>query len=309
MSLIKPTLQLILKEFNFYDLGGPAIALGVPEICATRSEFEGWIERHVGKAKDVGHDASMQAQSGEGKTRNWVSPKYFFEVLGLTPVTSVDIEGCEYNPDLIHDLNRPLPEAHVGRYRVVIDPGTIEHVFDMKTCLTNVVRALQIGGTVIHQVPVYMYNGGYYSLNPNVLNDFYAQNGFDSLKTYIIMWDRYHPHDRMHRCYEYTEELMGARHALGDADQVRYSPMMVFFAKKRHELAETVVPLQFGGNYHPAPKAEATYHAPRGLMDNAKKQIVGAVDRYLPPFLVAEMRSRHRRRLITRRTRKQSFWL
>ena len=42
----------------------------------------------------------------------------------------------------------------------------------MKTCFTNIVGVLKVGGTSVHRAPIYMYNGGYYSMDPIVLHDF-----------------------------------------------------------------------------------------------------------------------------------------
>ena len=129
---------------------------------------------------------------------------------------SVDIAGSEHVPDFIHDLNNPFPEKYMNRFNIIVDPGTIEHVFDIKSGLANIVRALKVGGTVIQQVPIYSYNGGYYNINPNLLNNFYVANGFADIKMFIIMWDRYHAYTGTNRCYEYTDKYLGARHALAD---------------------------------------------------------------------------------------------
>lgn len=273
MALLRPTVQLLLREHARYKFEGPVLALGVPEIYATHAELAQWMRETAGKECPPLEGPQSLSTNDAGRRLRWISPSFFFKALGLEPVTTVDIPGSEHAPELVHDLNKPLPAEHLGRYGLIIDPGTIEHVFDMRTCLTNVSRALKPRGVVMHQVPVYMFNGGYYSINPNLLNDFYSKNGFSEIRTYIIMWDRYHPYVGKHRVYEYTAREMGMRHALSDYDQYRYSPMMMFVARKTSAVDEFVNPIQFEGHYHEA-------GAPSGravLVKSAATSVMSAV--------------------------------
>src|SRR5262249_46570252 len=154
-----------------------------------------------------------------GRQLGWVTARSFLAALGIHDLVSVDVAGGEHAPDVIHDLNRPLPSDLHDRFGLVLDPGTIEHVFDVKTCFFSMASALRVGGAVLHLVPIYSYNGGYYSLNPNVFFDFYRKNGFGDPLGYVIMWDRYHAYTGTHLCYEYDDAVLGARHALADRDQ------------------------------------------------------------------------------------------
>jgi hypothetical protein len=249
MAIIKSAVKLVIREHATYHFAGPVLTLGIPEIYASYGELQKWFPDLAGQSCPL-KPADIKITTNEtGQKLSWVTADTFFTSLGIFDVTSVDIPGCEHQPNLIHDLNDPLPQHFANRFNLVIDPGTIEHIFDIKTGLTNIVRALKVGGVIIQQVPVYSYNGGYYSINPNVLNDFYTANGFGELKTFIIMWDRYHAYTGQNRCYEYNEKLLGFRHAIADYDQCRFSPHMLFFASKKEELPKIRIPLQFEGHY------------------------------------------------------------
>jgi len=308
MALIKPVVKLILREHQNFHFEGPALALGVPEIYATAAELEDWVPRWAGRSCPPVDTPGMLSTNVIGQRLGWVSARYFFQALNLEPVTCMDIPGCEHTPDLVHDLNEPFPDDQINRYRLVVDPGTIEHVFDMRTCLSNVVRSLQLGGVVIHQVPVYMFNGGYYSLNPNLLNDFYAKNGFVDRKTYIVMWDRYHPYDGLHRCYEYTDTSMGARHALADVDQCRRSPMMLFFARKERTLPTIAIPIQFEGHYFTAGKPDRQSTAKPSLEQRISRLVTSGIN-HLPGTWAEPVRPRFERWKMLIKTRRQSFFL
>ena len=53
-------------------------------------------------------------------------------LLGATEVTTIDASQYE-NASLIHDLNRPIDDNLKGRFTVVIDGGSLEHVFHFPT--------------------------------------------------------------------------------------------------------------------------------------------------------------------------------
>jgi hypothetical protein len=310
VAFIKSVVKLFLREYATYQYREPVLALGVPEFYATEGELNQWTKAWLGKSFPMAECRPAITTNADGAKLGWVAADYFFCGLGLQDVTYTDIPGSEHAADFHHDLNLPFPSEQLDRYNLIMDPGTIEHVFDMKTCLTNVVQSLRVGGVVVHQVPVYMFNGGYYSLNPNLLNDFYSLNGFGDLRTYIVMWDRYHPYSRTSRCYHYTEEMMGGRHALADFDQCRYSPMMLFFARKSSAVKSITAPLQFEGHYHPPNRdgvAEAARPpaSPGASVRRTIRRLIAA----LPGPIADELNGRLTRLGTLRRTRKTSFWI
>jgi hypothetical protein len=306
MAIIKSAVKLIIREHSNYGFSGPALTLGIPEIYATPDELYNWFPNLIGQPCTLKLTDISITTNETGQRLGWVTADTFFRSLGILDVTSVDIPSCEHQPDLIHDLNIPIPQNFSNRFNLVIDPGTIEHVFDIKTGLTNIVRALKIGGVIIQQVPVYSFNGGYYSINPIVLNDFYAANGFCEFKTYIIMWDRYRAYTGSHRCYQYQEKLFGGRHAIADYDQCRFSPHMLFFARKNEELPEIRIPLQFEGQYMTSTSADFA-KARRGFLWQVKQQSFSLLYNILPYPLVFAFEAWLVRNFQLIRTRRKSF--
>lgn len=88
-----------------------------------------------------------------------------------------DYEGC----DIIHDLNTPVPDSLRGRFDVVFDSGTVEHVFSTKDAFFNLATLCRIGGVVVQFEPVDMINHGFINFNACIFQDFYASNGFECL--------------------------------------------------------------------------------------------------------------------------------
>jgi hypothetical protein len=251
MALIKSAVKLIVQEHFVYRYSDPVLTLGVPEIYATHKELQQWFGHFGGEGyQGLNPSQVTLSTSKTAQMFNWVAARTFFQMLNLNEVLSTDVPGCEHQPDMILDMNNPFPEELKNRFNLVIDPGTLEHVFDQKTALTNITRALRLGGVVVHFTPIYSYNGGYYSINPNVLRDYYSVNGFNEIKAYVIMWDRYRPYTGEYLCYEYSEARLGARHALADDDQCRFTPHLLLFARKVKELPHIVCPQQT--DYPPA---------------------------------------------------------
>jgi hypothetical protein len=307
MAIIKPAARIIVRESAAYHFSGPALSLGVSEVYATPRELEQWFPELAGRACPLKPEDVTLTMNETGRRLGWATADTFFKSLGVSDVTTMDIPGCEHAPDLIHDLNQPLPQELTNRFNLVLDPGTMEHVFDTKTGLTNIVRALKVGGTIVQEIPIYSYNGGYYSFNPNVLNDFYSQNGFAEIKTFIIMWDRYRAYTGKHRCYEYTEELFGGRHAVADHDQCRFAPHLLLIARKIEELPEIRVPLQFEGHY--VEQGHDPHRGNQGLLAKIKQRSLPLLfSRPMFP-LTFYLQSWVTRNAQLRRTRRKSFWM
>ena len=65
--------------------------------------------------------------------------------LGAGKVDSVDASDFE-DATVVHDLNVPISPELEGKYSVVVDGGTLEHVFDFPTGIRNAMRMVREGG-------------------------------------------------------------------------------------------------------------------------------------------------------------------
>lgn len=109
----------------------------------------------------------------------------FWMMCGQVPET-LDVSDYE-DADHIHDLNTPIPDELRGRFSVIIDGGTLEHVFDIPQALRNLKAMLRPGGRIIHLNPTNNWaEHGFYQLSPTLYHDFYAVNGFEMLDCLIV---------------------------------------------------------------------------------------------------------------------------
>lgn len=99
-----------------------------------------------------------------------------FDAMGCD-LSVIDIMSSRGDEEIV-DLNEELPRAHVQGYDLVIDPGTIEHCFNIGQAIRNAASAVKLNGYIIHFNPMAMFNHGFFNLNPTFYHDFYLANGF-----------------------------------------------------------------------------------------------------------------------------------
>lgn len=156
-----------------------------------------------------------------------------FKMLGYGSVDTLDLFPDEH-PDIIADLNQPLPQHLWNKYNMVFDAGTAEHCFNVKEVLGNAVRALKVGGRVMHILPMSGYAGhGFYQFSPDLFAAFYGANGFGECDIKIDL------RIGLKSCYfDFDPE----KPLPGDFWGI---PAQVFFsARKLREIEEIVMPNQ-----------------------------------------------------------------
>lgn len=102
----------------------------------------------------------------------------FFQRMGCG-LTVIDFEKVR-GGELVADLNFPLPAEWHGKFDIVIDSGTCEHVFHAGQALINLASLVRAGGFIVQAVPLSSFNHGFYNMNPTLMLDLYSeQNGYE----------------------------------------------------------------------------------------------------------------------------------
>lgn len=93
----------------------------------------------------------------------------FLKKIGYPKVKSMDFsdyEACDYT----HDLNAPVPKKLRDKFDVIIDGGTIEHVFNTPQALDNVFHMLKKDGIFISINGLTGWAGhGFYQFSPELV--------------------------------------------------------------------------------------------------------------------------------------------
>ena len=103
----------------------------------------------------------------------------FLKLLGAKEVVSVDRSDFE-GATLLHDLNQPFPEQLRETFDLVIDGGTLEHIYNYPEALSNCLDLLRVGGHFVTITPASGQMGhGFYQFSPELFfRVFSAERGF-----------------------------------------------------------------------------------------------------------------------------------
>lgn len=110
--------------------------------------------------------------------------------LGAGEVHSLDNSAYEGATHL-HDLNQPVADSFKQRYSVVLDGGSLEHVFNYPEALRSCMEMVAVGGHFLAVTPANNFMGhGFYQFSPELfLSVFTAANGF-RLRRLLAFEDR-----------------------------------------------------------------------------------------------------------------------
>jgi SAM-dependent methyltransferase len=98
-------------------------------------------------------------------------------------IDASDYEGA----DTIQDLNQPIPGSMMNVFDFVLDCGTLEHVFNFPTAISNLMNMTKVGGSLYISVPSNNLDGhGFFQFSPELMfRVFTKENGFE-LKRVVV---------------------------------------------------------------------------------------------------------------------------
>lgn len=179
MGLDIQSLRLVLIARRFgaaFDrvvtLGRQDLLLTAPQIMATCRQFGVPMQEHEAVAIANTDDRFSEP---------------LFHKLGASKVDSIDASDFE-GATIVHDLNRPVPDALRGKYELVIDGGTLEHVFDFPTALRGCLELPKLGGHFVMLSPANNQMGhGLYQFSPDLFYRVLSEeNGYELLSLFLI---------------------------------------------------------------------------------------------------------------------------
>jgi SAM-dependent methyltransferase len=141
------------------------------------------------------------------------SAHLFTQVLGARSYQSLDVSDYQ-GSEIIANLNHPLPQEHLGRYDVVIDAGTLEHLANLSTALANIFGLLKPGGIYYFGVPCNNWvDHGFFQFSPTFFRDLCIDNpGLVLDDLYLGTDDRYY--DYASQSPAFLRVLLASRHKL-----------------------------------------------------------------------------------------------
>lgn len=110
--------------------------------------------------------------------------------LGAGTIHSYDFSAYEGATHL-HDMNLPIPEEWKGQYAVVLDSGSLEHIFNVPVALKNFMEMVRPGGHFMGISPVNNFMGhGFYQFSPEFFFRVFSEDNGYAVDKVILYEDR-----------------------------------------------------------------------------------------------------------------------
>ena len=202
--MIVPTLaRLLIREHIYKPIQGKVLTLGRQTISMTYDEvMELFQQEDYIPPQDVLDEITItrDKKTRVGAGTDFITDELFFALLGVKELITMDVSSYE-KADIVHDLNKPIPDELYEQFDFIIDGGTFDHMFDVRTAFENVAKMMKCGGRILQWNAASNFTGAaYMSFGPDMFYDYYVLNQFIDCKVYVAetdtigqreMWDFY----------------------------------------------------------------------------------------------------------------------
>ena len=133
--------------------------------------------RRILSASGISHDPEV-ARRLLTEAGGFAEP--LLKLLGAEHTTSIDASAYE-GAAVVHDMNLPIPEDLKHAFSLVIDAGTLEHIFNFPTAIKSCMEMVAEGGHLLLMTPANNFTGhGFYQFSPELFfRIFSGGNGFE----------------------------------------------------------------------------------------------------------------------------------
>tara|TARA_E500000178_G_C16989175_1_gene739925 strand:+ start:452 stop:1342 length:891 start_codon:yes stop_codon:yes gene_type:complete len=173
--------------------------------------------------------------------------KPFLEELGFDQVHSLEFEEKD-NADLILNLNTKIKDLN-KKYDIVLNGGTLEHVFNIPVALENIFLLLKKSGFFVSISPTNnLCNHGFYQFSPDLFIslDYFNEN-LDLKKLYII--ENHHELQKKSKIYECNYQNIDKSNTLNAYKSSNPTEILTIIQKKEEFiLNENLIQLAYINN-------------------------------------------------------------
>ena len=187
MGISRAAVHYLMAEALKKPFRGRLLTLGVQQTQLTAADLVKLSNRLKFSLSEVDENETPKYDR-----HHHLTDLYLFKRLGFSEVVRTDFSDFQ-GAELALDLNqRAVPDEHREQYDVLIDGGTIEHVFHLPNSLHNIFSFLKVGGRVIHMSPSSNHvDHGFYMFSPTLFWDYYEANKFDFSSFKFIEYNRW----------------------------------------------------------------------------------------------------------------------
>ena len=239
MGFIRANMIPILKEHKRRPFSGKLLLLGQGDIYFSDNDYNQMAQMiGVSLNSSVAPGLSYKADFA---AKGYLDTQSVFKRLGFSEVLALDYSDFE-GADIIHDLNSPdILEELKQHFDVVIDHGTLEHVFHFPNALHAVFQFLKVGGRAITSSPSSgFFDHGFYMFQPTLFLDFYTANKWEIASAQVVQFSF---NQETEPCF-FTDYYPGQFDSIGygKMDAKLYSTICV--ATKMDQSTGSIIPQQ-----------------------------------------------------------------
>ena len=156
--------------------------IGRQQIHASERDFRG-VAQQCGVA-----EPDRLTRQVFGESERYAEP--LLRAFGAEQIDSLDASDYE-GANLVVDMNFPIAEDLHEKYSLVIDGGSLEHIFFFPTAIKNCMQMVEVGGHFFSINGTNNFSGhGFYQFSPELMFRVLSpENGFEI--TEMLMWERY----------------------------------------------------------------------------------------------------------------------
>ncbi len=281
MGISEGVFRLLLRERRYLPRGGRLLTFGVQDIWFSYDRAIRILDR-AGEPYDPVPPSERRLTTSPFLRRafgnaGFMHQETLFRLLGVGECRGLDRFDTE-GAVLVHDMNRPIPSGWHASCDVFLDVGSLEHVFDIRSCMANIHDLLKPGGAVIHGAPVQgAVDHGFYQFSPTLFFEAYGSNGYGDPRGFIVE----SPYSELpgSRC-DATPYHPGDRFA----PRRPHHPLTVFyFARKPLDPRPFEVVQQ--GRYGVASDGSGGAYIPEPRWKGRARNVVRRIDAFVPASL------------------------
>jgi hypothetical protein len=192
MGLGANIVESVVREHSYKSIRGDVLLIGRQTVYLSREQYIEMMRRHGITPSDsqlarVAIDDRTIDRRPNPYVTETITDRSIFHVLGVDNVRALDHSDYE-GAEIIHDLNKPLPEKLHSIADFIVDGSTIDNVFNPALALVNLNKLLRPGGRVLLVNMLSNHFEPYTIPNANWYLDYFAMNGFSDCKVYILVF-------------------------------------------------------------------------------------------------------------------------
>jgi hypothetical protein len=122
----------------------------------------------------------------------WRAADWFYEAALHKPTcrVAIDLDGSAIiRGAMALDLNEPVSHRDPDCFDIIINSGTLEHIFNQHQAWKTIHEACKVGGIMVHALPLWGWlDHGFYNYHPTFVADIAKMNDYK-----ILIWLLFEP--------------------------------------------------------------------------------------------------------------------